>query len=199
MHWIECQRLIDQRIAIEQIYNLCRQGSQDRDNLETLYKRNLKKLKHYRYRERIRRNSLYPMELVLAYEQRINCYFDVLVKDRKNGCGVFGNVSNYYSEMENHKRGYFHNHSLTKLQSVPNGEDALEMWNKIISANVPNIQENDPRLADDFIPSEQYLDEHPCSFRFDFNNATTEEDVMNDLRDVVAATQIHRHAYYLSF
>lgn len=107
--------------------------------------------------------------------------------------GIFGKVKHVFSEPENHKRGAYHAHSVAKLEDPPPVNDRTRLtafWNTKIQATVPCYDAFDPRLGADWVNTKEFLDNHPCSRRYNTN--ATEKESLVELTDVVIACQFHR-------
>ncbi len=113
-------------------------------------------------------------------------------KDKElKSTGIFGRMRHLFSEPENHKRGSFHAHMLSKLEDVPEDEDdLLRFFETKICATVPLLFEDDVRLSPDWKPDGNYLTNHPCARRYDVSSNLDHLTV--DLNDVVLACQVHK-------
>jgi hypothetical protein len=181
-HWPEQQRLINQRMDLDRFGNI-QPNSFNLPTFETIAS----------YPERVTRCQLHPVEKVYCFRQRLKSYYDHVVFPKDGKPGIFGLVSSYFAEPENHKRGAFHSHSLISLQYKPSVLDPLsaEFWDKRVTAFVPKIYENDPRIYKDWIPDKAYLDhEHPCIRRWNINDSL--DAIKNDLSDLMLTLQLHR-------
>lgn len=116
------------------------------------------------------------------------------------GSGIFGHVVNYFAEPENHKRGSYHAHTVSRIYTAASTEEEkIAFWKDKIVAMIPGHRQNepgappanvDPRLQASYMNTEDDLDNHPSAKRYDLNSSPIA--TAQDLRALVISNNFHK-------